>query len=124
MRLVACSITAWTEAWVPSSRSALKKSHARIGLAWERRNCDQLGPVRRGAGSIPVFFIISHAVDVAFFPGRQAGRATLLLRAADEILGTQRASSSILVAQPSARPVRECPHAVADVGYGKGFPVG
>jgi hypothetical protein len=30
MRRVACSITARTQAWVPSSRSALKKSHARI----------------------------------------------------------------------------------------------
>jgi hypothetical protein len=37
---------------VPSSRSAVKKSHARIASAWERRNSDQVGPVRRGAGSI------------------------------------------------------------------------
>jgi hypothetical protein len=47
-----------TWAWVPSSRSAVNKSHARIASAWERRNCDQVGPVRRGAGSIPAFFRI------------------------------------------------------------------
>ena len=45
----------------------MKKSQARIGSAWERRNCDQASPVRRGAGSIPAFFRISHTVDAATF---------------------------------------------------------
>ena len=62
MRLLACWTTARTYAWVPSSRSAVKKSHARIASAWERRNSDQVGPVRRGAGSMPTFFRISHTV--------------------------------------------------------------
>jgi hypothetical protein len=36
----------------------------------EVANCDQAGPVRRGAGSIPAFSRISHAVDAASFtPG-------------------------------------------------------
>jgi hypothetical protein len=65
IRRVACSITARTWAWVPSSRSAVKKSQARIASAWERRNCDQVGPVRRGAGSMPLAFRISHTVDAA-----------------------------------------------------------
>jgi hypothetical protein len=41
----------------------VKKSHARIASAWERRNNDQAIPFRRGAGSIPAFFKISHTVD-------------------------------------------------------------
>jgi hypothetical protein len=55
MRRVACSITARTCARVPSSRSAVKKSHARIASAWERRTCDQVAAVRRGAGPVPAF---------------------------------------------------------------------
>src|ERR1017187_2554858 len=54
----------------PSSRSAVKKSQARIASAWERRNCDQVGPVRRGAGPIPAFFRISHAVDAVLLENR------------------------------------------------------
>ena len=55
MRRLACSITARTYAWVPSRRSAVKKSHATISSAWERRNSDHAGPRRRGAGSMPAF---------------------------------------------------------------------
>src|SRR5689334_2178785 len=70
MRLVACSMTARTWAWVPSSRSAVKKSHARIASAWDRRNCDQVGADRRDAGSIPAFLRISHTVEAATFTPR------------------------------------------------------
>jgi hypothetical protein len=63
MRRVACSITARTQAWVPPGRPAVKKSQARIASAWERRNCAQVGPVRRGAGPVPAFVKISHTVD-------------------------------------------------------------
>ena len=63
MRRVACSVTARAWAWVPSGRPAMKKPHARIASAWQRRNWDQAGPVRRGAGPIPAFFKISHTVE-------------------------------------------------------------
>ena len=56
----------------------MNKSHARIVSAWERRNCDQVGPVRRGAGSIPAFFRISHAVDAATFTPRPASSPWIL----------------------------------------------
>jgi hypothetical protein len=56
----------------------VKKSHARIASAWERRNCDQVGPVRRGTGSIPAFFRISHAVDAAIFTPRPASSPWIL----------------------------------------------
>jgi hypothetical protein len=42
-----------------------EKSQARIASAWERRNCGQVGPIRRGAGSIPLVLRISHTVDAA-----------------------------------------------------------
>ena len=56
----------------------MKKSHARIASAWERRNCGQAGPVRRGAGSIPAFFKISHAVDAATITPRPASSPWIL----------------------------------------------
>ena len=43
----------------------MKKSRAWIASACERRNSGQVGPVRRGAGSMPAFFKISHTVDAA-----------------------------------------------------------
>ena len=54
MRLVECSITARTQASVPSSRSTVKKSQARIASARERRNCDQV-------------IFVDHASDVSLF---------------------------------------------------------
>jgi len=56
----------------------VKKSHAKIVSAWERRNYRQVGPVRRGAGSIPAFFRISHTVDAATFTPRPASSPWIL----------------------------------------------
>jgi hypothetical protein len=53
MRRVACSMTARQYTWAPFSRSMVKKSVAMIASAWDRRNCAQVGPVGRGAGTIP-----------------------------------------------------------------------
>ena len=78
MRRVACSITVRTSAWVPSSRSTLKKSQARIASAWERRNCAQVGPVRRGAGLMPLALRVSHTVDAATLTPRPASSPWIL----------------------------------------------
>jgi hypothetical protein len=78
MRLLACSITAMTWAWVLSSRSAVKKLQASISWAWECGNCCQVGAVRYGAGSIPAFFRISHAADAAIFTPRPASSPWIL----------------------------------------------
>ena len=43
----------------------MNRSRARIASAWERRNCAQSGPARRGAGSMPCFFRISQTVEGA-----------------------------------------------------------
>jgi hypothetical protein len=51
----------------------VKKSLARIASAGERGNWDQVGAVRRGAGPVPAFFRIFHAVDAAIFCS-QAGQ--------------------------------------------------
>jgi hypothetical protein len=50
----------------------VKKSHARMASAWERRNCDQAGPVSRWAGSMPLLLRISRTVDAATFTPRPA----------------------------------------------------
>ena len=55
---------------VPSSRSAVKKSHARIAPAWERRNCGQAGPVRRGAGPVPSALRISRTAGAVGLDSR------------------------------------------------------
>ena len=39
-----------------------KKSVARMPWAWVVRNCRQVGPLRRGAGSMPARLRISHMV--------------------------------------------------------------
>jgi len=56
----------------------VKKSHARIASAWERRNNDQAGPLRRGAGSMLAFFKISHRRCRDSYP--QAGQFPVDLR--------------------------------------------
>jgi hypothetical protein len=54
----------------------VKKSHAMIASAWERRNYAQDGPCRRGAGSIPCFLRISQTVNAR--PAQaNSGRAAL-----------------------------------------------
>ena len=78
MRRVACLITARTWAWVLPGRPAVKKPPARIASAWERTNCDQAGPVRRGAGPGPAFFKIFHAVDAAALTPRPASSPWIL----------------------------------------------
>ena len=55
-----------------------EESRARIASAWERRNCDQVGAVRRGAGSIPAFFRIAHTVAAATFTPRPASSPWIL----------------------------------------------
>jgi hypothetical protein len=58
---------------VPLSRSAVKKSSAKIPCAWDRRNSGtpelrnsgQPGPSRRGAGLIPALLRICQTVDGA-----------------------------------------------------------
>jgi hypothetical protein len=43
--------------------SRWNRSQARIAWAWVRRNCVQVGPDRRGVGSIPAALRIFHTVD-------------------------------------------------------------
>jgi hypothetical protein len=55
-----------------------EESHARIASAWERKNCDQVGPVRRRAGLIPLALKISHTVDAATLTPRPASPPWIL----------------------------------------------
>jgi hypothetical protein len=61
-RRVACSTTNSTDNRGSSGVSTLKKSVARIPWAWAVRKPRRVGPLRRGGGSMPARFRISHTV--------------------------------------------------------------
>ena len=83
----------------------MKKSHARIASAWERRNCDQPRPVRRGAGSIPALFRISHAVDAAIYTPRPASLPWILRYPHPRFSRASRRTSALMVRRVAGRPV-------------------
>src|SRR6201987_5246925 len=95
MRLVACSMAARTQAWVPSSRPAVKKSHARIASAWQRGNCDQAGPFSRRPGWRPLVLRISQAVDAATLTPRPAISPRILRYPPARILAGQPADQGL-----------------------------
>jgi hypothetical protein len=109
MRRVACSITARTYAWVPSSRSTVKKSQARMVSAWERRNCDPVGPVRRRPGSMPLALRISHTVDAATLTPRPASSPWILRYPQRGFSRASRWTSARMLRRVAGRPV--LPHA-------------
>jgi len=104
MRRVACSITAITYALVPSSRSMVKKSLAMIASAWERGNCAQDGPLRRGAGSVPCFLGISQTVDGATVMPRLASSPVIGLYPRLSLSLAIRNTSRVMVGCRRGRP--------------------
>jgi hypothetical protein len=83
----------------------VKKSHARIASAWERRNCDQARHVRRGAGSIPAFFRISHTVDAAIFTPRPASSPWILRYPHSGFSRASRRTSALMFRRVAGRPL-------------------
>jgi hypothetical protein len=68
---VPCSMNTSTYNRLSSTVSTTRKSHAMIACAWAARNCRQVGPARRGAGSMPAVCRISHTVEAAIaYPSR------------------------------------------------------
>ena len=65
IRRVACSMTTRTWTFVPSRRSAVKKSQAMMPSAWDRRKLAQVTGLRRGATSTLAFLRISQTVEAA-----------------------------------------------------------
>ena len=65
IRRVPCSMKTRMYSLFSSTVSTCRKSTARIPLAWACRNCRQVGPARRGAGSMPAACRIFHMVDGA-----------------------------------------------------------
>jgi hypothetical protein len=64
-RRVACLMKINTYSRRRKTVSTVNKSHATIPLACVARNCDHVGPDRRGDGSTPALFRISHTVEGA-----------------------------------------------------------
>jgi hypothetical protein len=62
-----------------STVSTTRKSQAMIACAWAVRNCRQVGPARRGAGSMPAACRISHTVDAAIACPSRANSPRILL---------------------------------------------
>src|SRR5580704_5062459 len=62
---VPCSMKTRMYSLFSSTVSTCRKSTARIPPAWACRNCRQVGPARRGAGSMPAACRIFHTVDGA-----------------------------------------------------------
>ena len=83
----------------------MKKSQARIASTWERRNCDQGGPVRRGAGSMPAFFRISHTVNAATFTPRPASSPWILRYPHSGFSRASRRTRAVMVRRVAGRPV-------------------
>lgn len=71
-RRVPCSGNASAYIRLPSAVSRWKKSTAMMPSAWAVRNSRQVGPVRRGAGSMPAAWRIAQTVDAAIGCQRRA----------------------------------------------------
>jgi hypothetical protein len=83
----------------------LKKSQARMASAWERRNCDQVGPVRRGAGSMPLALRISHTVDAARLTPRPASSPWILRYPHPGFSLASRRTRALMCRRVAGRPV-------------------
>ena len=84
----------------------MKKSQARIAPAWERRNCCQVGPVRRsGAGSMPLALRISHTVDAATLTPRPASSPWILRYPHSGFSLASRRTSALTFRRVAGRPV-------------------
>jgi hypothetical protein len=92
----------------PSSRSAVKKSHARIASAWERRNCDQVGPFDRRAGWRPLALRISQTVDAATLTPRPAISPWILRYPHSGFSRASRRTRAWIFRRVAGRPVLAC----------------
>jgi hypothetical protein len=78
----------------------------RIASAWERRNCGQVGPVRRsGAGSMPLALGISHTVDAATLTPRPASSPWILRYPHPALSRASRRTRALMFRRVAGRPV-------------------
>ena len=94
---------------MPSSRSTVKKSHASMASAWDRRNCDQATPVCRWPGSMPLALRISQTVDAATLTPRPASSPWILRYPQSGFSRASRRTSARMLRRVAGRPV--LPHA-------------
>jgi hypothetical protein len=84
--------------------TAVKKSLARIASAWERRNCDHVGPVRRRARPVPLALRISHAVDAATLTPRPASSLWILRYPHSGFSQASRRTRALMFLRAAGRP--------------------
>jgi hypothetical protein len=84
----------------------MKKSAARMSLAWFVRNSRQVGLVRRGAGSMPAAWRISDTVDAAIGCPRRPSSPWIRLWLHRAFSRASRRTSCLSAALVGGRPVR------------------
>ena len=83
----------------------MKKSQARIASAWERRNCDHVGPVCRRPGSMPLALRISQTVDAATLTPSPASSPWILRYPQSGFSRASRRTSARMLRRVAGRPV-------------------
>src|SRR5258707_674994 len=76
-----------------------------MASAWERRNCGQVGPVRRGAGSMPLALRISHTVDAATLTPSPASSPWILRYPQPWFWRASRRTRALIFLRIAGRPV-------------------
>ena len=76
-----------------------------MASAWERRNCDQVGPVCRRAGSMPLALRISHTVDAATFMPSPASSPWILRYPQPGFSRASRRTRAWMLRRVAGRPV-------------------
>ena len=116
---VPCPVNTRTCSLLRSMVSTCRKSTATIPAVWPCRNCRQLGPERRGAGSMPAACRISHTVEGATVTPSFCEFAVTPALSAQRILLRQAGDAGTVGGRPPSRAAVCRPHSRAHRNIGK-----
>ena len=88
-----------------AGQAGREESRARIASAWDRRNCDQVGPARRLPGLMPLALRISHTVDAAMLTPRPASSPWILRYPHSGFSRASRRTRVLMSRRVAGRPV-------------------